>query len=55
MTRYTTTEEKITCKHCQVEFTNRELTDGMCPRCDKYPFCGVSLEDLKRAFGGVKH
>ncbi len=55
MARYATTEEKITCKNCTVEFTNRELADGMCPRCDKYPFSGVSLKDLKRAFSTLSH
>jgi len=31
MTRYATAEEKITCKNCTVEFTEREIADGMCP------------------------
>ena len=37
MTRYVTTEEKITCKICSVEFTWRELVERMCPRCNNYP------------------
>ena len=50
MTRYATLEEKITCKNCMVEFTERELDHGMCPRCFKYPVSGLSFQMLKRAF-----
>ncbi len=40
MTRYVTNEEKLTCKYCEVEFTERELIESerMCPRCNQYPF-----------------
>ncbi|KKN25195.1 hypothetical protein LCGC14_0887210 [marine sediment metagenome] len=39
MTRYATAEEKITCKNCTVEFTEREFGKGRtCPSCFKNPF-----------------
>jgi len=51
MARYATKEEKITCKNCMVEFTERELVEGnWCPRCDKHPFSGLSLNVLQEAF-----
>ncbi len=51
MTRYATMEEKITCKYCMVEFTERELTTNKsCPQCLQNPFKVMNLQEIQRAF-----
>ena len=53
MTRYVTMEERITCKNCTVEFTERELVEDMCPCCHMYPFKCLNIDELRRYHGYV--
>ncbi len=53
MARYVTTEEKITCKNCTVEFTERELVEEMCPCCHMYPFKCLNIHELRLRHGRV--